>query len=106
MDQPSGVGVMKRVGNRGDQFGCIATGRSSLSDPGRQVAAFDELRHDETDSVVRAADIENRHDVGMVQPGENPGFDQKRFEIFGIADPFGVGHLDGDRRSRSSSRAR
>ena len=39
----------------------------------------------------------DRHDMGMVEPGENSGFDQKRFGILGACNTFRVGHLDGDR---------
>ena len=33
----------------------------------------------------------------MVQLGEDPGFNEKRFHILGAGDSFGVWHLDGDR---------
>ena len=39
----------------------------------------------------------DRHDVGMVQLGENSGFDKKRFHVLGAVDSFRVRHLDGDR---------
>ena len=97
VDQPSGVGVMQGVGDGGDQLRRIPEGRSSLSHPDRQVAAFDELRHDEAESVLRATHVEDRHDVGMVQPGEDPGFNEKRLDILGVGDSFRVRHLDGDR---------
>ena len=74
---------MQCVGDRGDQFRRIPERKASLSDPDRQVAAFDELRHDEAESVVGATHIVNRHDVGMVQPGEDLGFNEKRFQILG-----------------------
>ena len=35
--------------------------------------------------------------MGMVEPGENSGFDEKRFGILGACNTFRVGHLDGDR---------
>ena len=71
--------------------------RSSLSHPDRQVAAFDELRHDEAESVFRATHVIDRHDVGMVQLGEDSGFNEKRLDILGASDSFRVWHLDGDR---------
>ena len=70
---------------------------SSLSHPDRQVAAFDELRDHEAEPVFGAAHVEDRHDVGMVQLGEDPGFDEKRLDVLGVGDSFGVRHLDGDR---------
>ncbi len=36
-----------------------------------------------------------RHDVGMVQPGENAGFGQKCFHMFGTSNARGVRQLDG-----------
>ena len=75
--RPSGVGVMQCVGDRGDQFRRIPERRASLLHPDRQVAAFDELRHDEAESVLGATDVKDRHNMGMVQPGENPGFDRE-----------------------------
>ena len=71
--------------------------RSSLPHPDRQVASFDELRHDEAESVLGATHIEDRHDVGMVQLREDSGFNQKRLDILGSGDSLGVWHLDGDR---------
>ena len=97
VDQPSAMGVMQGVGDRGDQFRRIPEGRASLFHPDCQVASFDELRDDEAEPVFRAAHVVDRHDVGMVQLGENSGFDEKRFHILGAGDSFGVRHLDGDR---------
>ncbi len=74
VDQTSGVGVMECVGNRGNQFRRIPEGRSSLSNPDRQVTAFDELRDHEAKTILRATHVMNRHDIGMVQPGEDAGF--------------------------------
>ena len=97
VDQPSGVGVVQGVGDGGNQFRRIPEGQSSLSHPDRQIAAFDELRHDEAESVFRATHVKDRHDVGMVQPGEDSGFNEKRLDILGVGDSFRVWHLDGDR---------
>ncbi len=103
VDQPSGVGVMQGVGDRGDQFRRIPEGRSSLSDPDRQIAAFDELGDDEAESVFGATHVEDRHDVGMVQLGEDAGFVQKRLHILGRVIRSGFGTLMATGRSRSSS---
>ena len=88
---------MQRVGNCGDQLRRIPERESSLFQPDGQIVAFDEFRHDEAKSVFRATHIEYRHDVRMVQLGENTGFNQKCFYIFGVKDSFRVWHLDGDR---------
>ena len=76
---------------------------SSLSDPDRQVAAFDELRDDEAEAVVRATHIVDRHDVGMVQPGEDAGFVRYASTSSGWAIRSGFGTLIATGRSRSSS---
>jgi len=39
--------------------------------------------------------VMDRHDVGMVQPGKDAGFGEKRCHILGVSDPFRVWHLDG-----------
>ena len=97
MDQPSGVGVVQGVGDRGDQFRRLVKAGASLSlILVRQVAAFDELRDDEAETVVGATHVVDRHDVGMVQAGEDAGFVQVRLDILGVGDSFGVRHLDRD----------
>jgi len=47
-------------------FRRLPKGRSILFDLDCEIAAFDELRHDETESVVGASHVINRHDMGMV----------------------------------------
>src|SRR5271157_2753759 len=86
---------MQCVGNRGDQFRGISEGRLCLCNPCRQVAAFDELRDDEAETIRRPSYVMDRHDVGMVQFGEYAGFSEKRFYILGVSDSFRVWHLDG-----------
>ena len=86
VDQPSAMGVMQCLGNRGDQLGRIPQRRSSLSHPDRQIAAFDELRDHEAESVFRATHIEDRHDMGMVQFGEDSGFNEKCFHVLRVFD--------------------
>ena len=41
--------------------------------------------------------VEHRHNVGMVEAGEDAGFAQVRLNILGMSDAFGVRHLDGHR---------
>ena len=104
VDQPSGVGVMQGFGDRGNQFRRIPEGRSSLSNPDRQVAAFDELRDHEAKTIVRATHVVDRHDVGMVQPGEDAGFDSDNASTSsGRVMRSGFGTLIATGRSRSSS---
>jgi hypothetical protein len=97
VDQPSSVGVVQGVGDGGNQLRRIPEGRSTLAHPDRQVAAFDKLRDHEAEPVFSATHIEDRHDVRMVEFGEDSGFNKERLDIKGASDSFGVRHLDGHR---------
>ena len=44
--------------------------------------------------VTPSTHIEDRHDGGMVQPGEDARFVQVGFHILGVSDAFRVRHLD------------
>ena len=90
VDQPLGVGVMQCFGHGGDEFGRIIETKATVGDLGRQVAAFEELGNDVTESVFRATHIKDRHDVGMVQFGEDSGFNEKQFHVLGVNDAFRV----------------
>src|SRR5262245_36530205 len=85
---------MKSLGDDSNQVRRVPEGRAIPADPRRQVAALDELRDHEAESIVRATHIEDRHDVRVVQPGEDAGFVQVRLHIPGISDALGVRHLD------------
>ena len=89
--------MMQGQGNGGYQVRRLLEGRSSLSNLDRQIASFDEFRHNVAESKVGAAHVMDRHDVGMVQPGEDLGFDQKRLGILRVSDSLRIWHLDGDR---------
>ena len=68
--------------------------KSILPDLGSKIAALDELRHDETESVVGASNVINRHDLGMVQTGEDASFVQVCLHILGLRVSFGAGNFD------------
>ena len=68
--------------------------RPMLPDPDRQVASFDELGDDEAQTVVGATHVMNRHDMGMVEVGDDAGFGQVCLDILGPRDSFGAGNLD------------
>jgi hypothetical protein len=72
VDQPVSVGVMQCFGDPGDELGRIPERGTAPRHPGRQVAPLDVVRDHEAEAVVGAPDIVDRHDVGMIQPGENP----------------------------------
>ena len=95
VDQPPSVGVMQCFSDRRNQFRRFPESRVGLSSSCRQVAPFDELRHDEAESVFGATHVMDRHDVGMVQPGEDACFDKERLDVLGLSDSFRAWHLDG-----------
>jgi hypothetical protein len=97
VDKTPGVGVMECVGNRRNQSRRIPEGRSGLSNPDRQVTAVDELRDHEAKPVLSATHVMDRHDMGMIEFGENSGLNKTRLDILGASDAFRVRHLDGDR---------
>ena len=89
--------VVQRIGHRGDDFGGIPYGWSSLSNPDREIAAFEKLRHHEAESVFGATDVEHGHDIGMIQLGEDTGFGEKRIHMFRVGDSRRAWNLDRDR---------
>ena len=71
--------------------------RPALPHPLGQVAALDVLRDDEAEAVVGPADVVDRDDVRVVEPGQGAGLGQVGLDVLGAGDPLGVGHLDRDR---------
>ena len=96
VDQSSNMGIMQCVRYSGNQFRRVPEGRSSLSDHDCQIAAFDEFRDHEAETVFRTTHVMNRHNVGMAQLGEDFGFYKNRFHILEVGDSFRIWHLDGD----------
>ncbi len=56
-----------------------------LVDDGVEAQAGDEL-HDVVRRAILLADAEDRHDVGVVQPGRRPGLALEADELLGVAD--------------------
>ena len=83
MDEPLAVGVLQCLGNRGDQFGCLAIRGPFVLDLVGQRTAFDELRDDEAGAVIGAAHIVNGDDVRMLEAGDRASFDQVGFSFLG-----------------------
>ncbi len=87
---------MEGVGDYCDQSRRLREGESAFRDPVGQIAALDQLRDDEAESVVGGPDIVDRHDVGVVEGGEDAGLGEVGFDSLAIAHPAGVRHLDGN----------
>ena len=87
MHQPLLVGVVQRLGHRRHQFDRFVERQPGLLEPRGEVGAFDVLRDDETGELLGAADIVDRHDVGVIEVGDGAGFGQVGFGIFGCDRP-------------------
>ena len=93
------VSVVQCFGHRGYQFGGFPVFQPILFDLGREVGSLDVFRHDVTGAVLRAADIVNWNDAGVIEVGNRASFGQIRLGILGFRDQLGVGYLDGDQPS-------
>ena len=67
-----------------------------LLEPRGEVGAVDVLRDDVAGELLGAADIEDGHDVRVVEVGDGAGFGQVGFGGFGAIDELAMRHLDGD----------
>ncbi len=65
---------MQCLAEDGDQLGGLDVGDTALAKSGSQVAAIHVFGHDVTPAVLGAAHVEDRHDVRVGQPGDDPGF--------------------------------
>ena len=72
-----------------------------------KIAPLDELGDHEAQPVVGTPHVVNRHDMGMVETGNDAGFLQVSLDILGLRDTrHGRGTLIATGRLRSSSKAR
>ena len=106
MDQTLGVGVVECLGDGRDQFGGRGESEPFATNPRRQITPLDKLGDDKAEAVRRAAQVVNRHDMGMLEPGEDPRLPQIGLDILVATDRSGLGTLIATGRSRSSSWAR
>jgi hypothetical protein len=97
MDQSLLVGMVQRLGHRRHQFDRLVDRQPGLLEPRSEIGAVDVLRDDVAGKLVRAADIVNRHDVGVIEVGDGAGFGQIGFGGFGAIHQLAMRHLDGDR---------
>ncbi len=93
------MSMMQGFRNGGDDSHRFTVGQSITLHPMRQIAAIDEFRDDEVVSVVGLADVVHRDDVGMIQTGDGPCFDQVVFLPL-IAEESLERHFDRHRTSQ------
>ena len=95
MDQAPGVRIVQSLGHGRDQA-CGGAGRRPASgDLLGQVAAGDEPRDHETQAVVAAANVEDRHNVRMLQARDDAGLGHVRLGVPGPGQTIAARHLDG-----------
>jgi len=94
VDQPLAVGVVQRLGNRRHQCRRLPKSRSVVLDLLGEGGALDELRHHEERVLCGAADVEDGHDMGMIEVGDNAGFVQVLLDGFGPTEQVPMRHLD------------
>ena len=94
MDQPAHMCMVERLGNRRRPLRGLARRGPPLLEPRGEVAPLDVLRDHVAIRVVGAADIINRNDVRVIEPGEHPRLGQIRFGILGSGDAFRIGNFD------------
>ena len=94
MHDPMEMSVVQGVRNGRNDLGRFRVRETVLFDPGRQIAALDQLGHHVAQSILRWSRIVDGHDVGMVQAGQNSGFGDVEFDVFRTAYEVAVRHLD------------
>ena len=83
------MGVVQGFGDRRHQFRRLVKTGACFLDPGGKVASLDVLGDDEAQTVVGAPHVINRHDVGMVEAGDDAGFVQVCLDILGARHSLG-----------------
>ena len=68
--------------------------KPGLLEPRGEVGAVDVLRDDVAGELLGAADIEDRHDVRVIEVGDGAGFGQVGFGGFGAIHELAMRHLD------------
>ena len=88
------MGVVQGLGDDRDDFCGLPRRKGALLDPYPQVCSFDELRDHIAQPVRRPIRLKDRHDVGMVEAGQDLPFLKVEFDVLGPADHVGMRHLD------------
>jgi hypothetical protein len=63
-------------------------------DPFGKIAPLDELGDHEAQAIISSPNVEDRHDMRMVEAGDDAGFIQVSLNIFGLSYPFWSGNFD------------
>jgi DNA-directed RNA polymerase specialized sigma24 family protein len=94
MNQSTSMGVMQRLGNRGDQCRAFLERRSPLLKDRLQIASLDELGHHEDLVLFCTPHVVDRNDMRMVQTRKDAGLGQKGPIGLGSGYPIRVRNLD------------
>jgi hypothetical protein len=98
--QPLSVSMVKRLGHRRRECHGLVYGQPGLLEPGCETAAVDVLRHDVARELLGAAHVVNRHDIGMVQVGDDARFGEIGFGTAGFGHQMGMRNLDRHRAAQ------
>ena len=84
VDQAPCMSVMQGFGDRRHQSRRFVKTGACFLDPRGKIAPLDELGDDEAETIVGAPHVVNRHDMGMVEAGNDAGFVQVSLDILGM----------------------
>jgi hypothetical protein len=96
MNQPPRMSKVQGFGDRCYQSRRLVKAGSALLDPLGKVAPLDELGDHEAQTIIGAPQVVNRHDMRMVEAGEDTGFVQVRLDVFRLRDAIRAGDFDRD----------
>jgi hypothetical protein len=86
VDDPGRVGAGEGVGHLGGEAEGRAEGHRAARDPLGQCLPLDELHDDEVEPL-RAPEVVDRHDAGVVEGGGRARLPEEPVAAFGVGDP-------------------
>ena len=91
------MGVVQGLGDQRHQLSGLLSCDALAADPRRQVAPVHVLRDDVAAAVLRAAEVVDGNNPGMIQFGDCPGLAEIHVDVAGASDAVRMGDLHGHR---------
>jgi hypothetical protein len=101
MHDAGAVSGTKRVGDLRREGDGLRQRQRPASDHLLEGLAFEQFHDHVTEAVRRGADVEERTDVRMGEPGDRARLALEPFTQRGGIDPFGIEDLDSDRAAKA-----